>query len=72
MNKIKKFIKDNKEEMKVLAYGVGMLTVGFYIGKRYENIRLNNFIDNLARTEKVVTNFVDGKKYMLSVTRIEE
>ena len=72
MNKVKKFIQDNKKEMKVLVYGVGMLAAGVCIGRKYENIKLNNFIDNLARTEKVVTNFVDGKKYMLSVTQIEK
>lgn len=71
MNKIKKFIQDNKEEMKVLAYGTGMLLAGVYIGKRYENLKWNNMLNCLARTGKTVNNFVDGKEYRLSITEVK-
>ena len=68
MKKIKKFLQDNKEEMKVLAYGASMMIAGIYIGRKYEGLKINNALDNLARTGKTVTNFVDGKLFELSVT----
>jgi hypothetical protein len=71
MNKIKKFIQDNKQEMKVIAYGTGMLLAGVYIGKRYENLRWNDLLNTLARRGLTVNNFVDGKEYMLSITEVK-
>ena len=38
MKKIKQFLSNNKEEIKVLAYGVGMMALGICIGTKYERM----------------------------------
>ena len=66
--KIKAFLQNNKKEIKGIGLTVGMLVIGIYIGKKNESTRLDNMLDNLARTGRTVNNFVDGKEYVLSVT----
>ena len=66
--KIKAFLQNNKKEIKGIGLTVGMLVIGIYIGKKNENTRLDNMLDNLARTGRTLNNFVDGKEYVLSVT----
>lgn len=70
MNKIKKFIKDNNEELLVVAYGTIMLGVGFCFGKIYEGKKLNDALDYLARSGKTISNIVDRKEYVCSVTEV--
>lgn len=66
--KIKAFLQNNKKEIKGIGLTVSMLVIGIHIGKKNESTKLDNMLDNLARTGMTVNNFVDGKEYVLSVT----
>lgn len=69
MNKITKFMNDNKLEMQVVAYGIGMFVSGIYLGKKIENIKWNETFDIMARTGATMNNVIDGKEFVCSVTK---
>lgn len=62
--------KTNKTNM--IIKGVAIITIlgiGYYAGLYMGCKTYNDGIDNLARTGKTITSFVDGQAYVLSVTK---
>ena len=66
MNKIKKFLKDNKNEIKVTVYGAGMLIAGIYIGKKIEYKTTTDSLKKLAATKNFGEILIKGEKYFIS------
>jgi hypothetical protein len=69
MNRVKKFLKYNKEEMKVLAYGTVMMFGGIYIGKKYSNVEWNNMLLKSADTNSKLYKVIDNKLYTISILK---
>ena len=65
MNKI----KNAKREIKVLAYGTVMLTVGFYFGKKYEEVAVSTGLGKLAKSGKKLYTVIDNEVYVMSVIK---
>ena len=61
MNKIKKFIKENKLELQVVAYGTVMLVAGIYLGKKIENIKWDETLTYMGKSGVTMSNVVDVK-----------
>ena len=69
MSKIKEFINNNKEEMKVLAYGVGMMTFGILVGIKYERNGMDKIVTELAETGKQAYRIIDNNIYQMTIIK---
>ena len=69
MSKIKEFINNNKEEMKILAYGVGMMTFGILVGIKYERNGMDKIVTELAETGKQAYRIIDNNIYQMTIIK---
>lgn len=69
MSKIKEFINNNKKEIKVLAYGVGMMTFGIFIGAKYERNGMDKIVTELAETGKQAYRIIDNDIYQMTIIK---
>jgi hypothetical protein len=69
MNKVKKFISNNKEEFKVLAYGTIMMIGGIYVGNKYANVKWNNMLLKVGDTGEELHKLVGNEIYTLYVDK---
>lgn len=69
MNKVKKFLLDNKKEMKVLAYGASMMAFGFYFGVKMEEGLVAKGLENMAKSGKKLNTVIDNEFYIMSIVK---
>jgi hypothetical protein len=69
MNKVKIFISNNKEELKVLAYGTAMLTIGILVGKKYEDIIIGGKLEIMAKNKIKLKTVIDNEMYVMSIVK---
>jgi hypothetical protein len=69
MDKIKKFLSDNKEEMKVLAYGVVMMTFGIHVGIKLQRFGMDKLAVQLAESGKTAYKIIDNEMYEMTVIK---
>ena len=55
--------------MKVLAYGVGMMTFGFFIGVKYERNGMDKIVTELAETGKQAYRIIDNDIYQMTIIK---
>ena len=69
MNKIKKFLSNNKIELQVLTYGIMMFSAGIYLGKRFEGDKWDEQLTWLGDTGFNINKIVGDNKYIVSVLK---
>lgn len=69
MKKAKKFLSNNKEEMKVLAYGAGMMVFGFYFGVKMKEGLVTKGLENMAKNGKKLNTVIDNEFYVISIIK---
>lgn len=67
--KIINFLKDNKEEMKVIAYGVTMMSLGIHIGVRAERQGMDRTVTKLADTGKRAYKIINNEIYQMEIIK---
>lgn len=72
MNKIKKFLSNNKQEIQTLAYGTGMLLIGVSIGRKVECRSTINSLKYLAENRKFGDVNIKGEDYFVSIIKKAE
>lgn len=69
MEKIKKFLSKNKNEMKVLTYGICMMTFGIYVGVKVERGSMDNMAARMANSGKSSYKIIGNELYKMTVIK---
>ena len=69
MKTIKKFLSKNKNEMKVLAYGVGMMTFGIFIGTQVERKSMDKMVIRMANNGKSSYKILGNELYKMTIIK---
>lgn len=69
MKKIKTFLSKNKEENKVIAYGVAMVIFGIYIGVKAERGSMDNMAARMANNGKPAYKIIGNELYKMTVIK---
>lgn len=69
MKIIKNLISKNKEEVRVLAYGVGMMSLGIFIGIQVERRSMDKMVMRMANNGKSSYKILDNELYKMTIIK---
>ena len=69
MNKVKKFVKNHKEDIAIagciIAYGLGCYALGIYV----DRLAIGYGLYEMGNTGRIVESEINGAKYVVSVAK---
>jgi len=69
MENIKNQISNKKSKIKKVAYGIGLLTIGCYLGIKLEETVIGIGLEKMARSGKIIKTVIDNEVYIMSIVK---